>query len=112
MSAAKLTAFYDKEVEDAKAKDVMLSFHLFGFCVKAFFNDVFEKHAAAFEKLGVDANFGLADLFKKLGTLPDAEKSAMDADIKKQCKGKSDAGDSTKGKADCDNYDNGKGNVG
>jgi len=96
MSAAKLAAFYEKEIEDAKAKDVIFSLHLkatmmkvsdpimFGFCVKAFFKDVFAKHAAAFEKLGVNADLGLGDLFKKIATLPEAEKSAIEADIKKQ----------------------------
>jgi len=96
MSAAKLTAFVEREIADAKAKDVMLSLHLkatmmkvsdpimFGFAVKAFFKDVFDKHAATFQTLGVDPNNGLGDLFKKIASLPEAEKAAIEADIKAQ----------------------------
>jgi len=96
MSAAKLTAFYEKEIGDSKAKDVMFSLHLkatmmkvsdpimFGFCVKAFFKDVFDKHAATFDTLGVNSNLGLGDLYKKIATLPEAEKAAIEADIKAQ----------------------------
>eukprot|EP00439_Symbiodinium_sp_Y106_P039140 s2007_g4.t1 len=69
----------DEEINDAKAKDVMLSLHLkatmmkisdpilFGHVVSIYFKDVFAKYEAEFKALGVNPNFGLDDLYKKLG---------------------------------------------
>merc|ERR1719401_2614572 len=57
---------------------------IFGHCVKEFYKDVFEKHAATFEKLGVNPNNGLGDVYKKIASLPEAEKKAIEADIEKQ----------------------------
>jgi len=94
MNCQMLREFYEREIEDAKAKGVLFSLHLkatmmkvsdpimFGHCVKAFYKDVFAKYAATFEKLGVDANNGLGDVYKKIATLPEAEKKAIEEDIK------------------------------
>lgn len=49
---------------------------------KAYFAEVFEKHSETFEKLGVNANNGLGDLYKKIATLPEEERLAIEADIK------------------------------
>merc|ERR1719247_769873 len=54
---------------------------LFGHCVKVFFKDVFEKHADKFAKVGVDANNGLGDVYKKIATLPEEERKEIEADI-------------------------------
>merc|ERR1719331_227232 len=54
---------------------------MFGHCVKAFYKDVFAKYAATFEKLKVDANNGLGDVYKKIVALPEAERKAIEADI-------------------------------
>merc|ERR1719386_591178 len=54
---------------------------MFGHCVKVFYKDVFAKYADTFAKLGVDANNGLGDVYKKIASLPEAEKSAIEADI-------------------------------
>ncbi len=74
MSKKALRAFFEKEIADAKAQGVLLSLHLkatmmkvsdpimFGHAVTVFFKDVFEKHAATFEEIGVDPNNGLGDL--------------------------------------------------
>ena len=78
MSAKALQAFYQKSLDDAKANGVLWSLHLkatmmkvsdpimFGYAVKVFFKDVFAKYADEFAKLGVNANLGLGDLYKKL----------------------------------------------
>jgi len=55
---------------------------MFGHCVKAYFKDVFEKHAATFATLGVDANNGLGDVYKKIATLPANQKKAIEDDLK------------------------------
>ncbi|CAE8588212.1 unnamed protein product [Polarella glacialis] len=93
MSCAALQQFYEQEIEDARAKGVLFSLHLkatmmkvsdpimFGHCVKVYFKDVFAKHAATFAKLGVDANNGLGDVYKKIASLPEAERKEVEADI-------------------------------
>merc|ERR1711937_685898 len=54
---------------------------MFGHCVKVFYKDVFAKYAETFAKLGIDANNGLGDVYKKISALPEAEKKAIEADI-------------------------------
>merc|ERR1719218_238027 len=93
MSSKLLCEFYDEAIDEAKAKGVMFSLHLkatmmkvsdpimFGHCIKVYFKDVFAKYKDTFEKLGVNANNGLAELYKKIATLPEEEKKAIEADI-------------------------------
>jgi isocitrate dehydrogenase len=93
LSAKALRAFYAAQMDDAKAKGVLLSLHLkatmmkvsdpimFGHAVTVFFKDVFEKHAAVIKDLGVNVNNGFGDLVAKLGKLPEAERAAIEADI-------------------------------
>ena len=54
---------------------------MFGHAVSVFFADVFEKHAAALKRLGVNLNNGFGDLLTKIETLPEAEKTAIKDDI-------------------------------
>jgi isocitrate dehydrogenase len=93
MSRRALREFYEEQMQDAKEKDVLLSLHLkatmmkisdpifFGHAVSVYFKDVFEKHADTFEKLGVNPNLGLGDLYDKIATLPEAESAQVKADI-------------------------------
>lgn len=93
MSKNALTAFLDKEIQDAKDKGVLFSLHMkatmmkvsdpiiFGHAVKVFFKDVFKKHADTIAELGVDANNGLGDLYAKIQTLPEAKRAEIEADI-------------------------------
>ena len=93
MSRRALRDFYAKQIADAKAKDVLLSLHLkatmmkvsdpimFGHAVEVFFEDVFKKHAATFERLGVAPNNGIGDAYAKIKALPDAERAAIEADL-------------------------------
>jgi len=94
MSQAKLRAFLAEQVADAKANDVLFSLHMkatmmkvsdpiiFGHAVEVFFADVFTKHAALFDKLGVTATNGLGDVTTKLANATDAERAAVEADLK------------------------------
>jgi len=94
MSKKALRSFLAEQVADAKASDVLFSLHMkatmmkvsdpviFGHAVEVFFADVFEKHAALFEKLGVNANNGLGDVAAKLASATDAERAAVEADLK------------------------------
>ncbi len=93
MSREALVAFLEREIEDARAKGVLFSLHLkatmmkvsdpilFGHAVRAYFKPVFDKHAATFEKLGVDADNGFGDVVAKIATLPEPERKAIEADI-------------------------------
>lgn len=90
LSASALRAFYAKSIEDAKAKGVLWSLHLkatmmkvsdpimFGHAVEVFFADVFKKYANEFKEIGVNANLGLGDLYKKLAKLPADKKAEIE----------------------------------
>jgi isocitrate dehydrogenase len=54
---------------------------IFGHAVSVFFKDVFDKHGALFQKLGVDPDNGLGDLYAKIKTLPDDQRKTIEADI-------------------------------
>lgn len=93
MSKKALMAFLDKEIADAKSQDVLLSLHMkatmmkvsdpiiFGHAVTVFFKNVFEKHAAVLEELGVEVNNGFGDLVSKIQSLPADKKAEIEADI-------------------------------
>ena len=93
MRAASLWTFLDKTIQEAKEKGVLFSVHLkatmmkvsdpiiFGHVVSVFFAPVFEKYSETFERLGVDVNNGLGDVYAKIAKLPDAEREAIEADI-------------------------------
>lgn len=93
MSRNALCAFFEASIQDAKSQGVLLSLHLkatmmkvsdpimFGHAVKVYYKDVFEKHAAAFEKIGVDTRNGLGDVYAKIASLPDDQQKEIEADI-------------------------------
>ncbi|MFK7896400.1 MAG: NADP-dependent isocitrate dehydrogenase [Myxococcota bacterium] len=93
MSKKALVAFLAEQIEDAKAQGVLFSLHMkatmmkvsdpiiFGHAVRVFFADVFEKHGAKLEELGVDVKNGFGDLVEKIAELPDADRKAIEADI-------------------------------
>jgi len=93
MSRRALTEFFTKEIEDAKAKGVLLSLHLkatmmkvsdpimFGHAVRAYYKDVFDKHAATFDQLGVDPDNGIGDVYAKIQKLPADTRAAIEADL-------------------------------
>jgi isocitrate dehydrogenase len=74
MSKRALVAFLGEQIADAKARGVLFSIHLkatmmkvsdpiiFGHAVRAYFDGLFVRHGATFERLGVDVNNGFGDL--------------------------------------------------
>jgi len=94
MSRRALREFLEAQIEDAKKQGVLFSIHLkatmmkvsdpkiFGHAVSVFFKEVFDKHGAVLQKLGVDPDNGLGDLYAKIKTLPDDQRAAIEADIK------------------------------
>lgn len=93
MSCSALREFLAKEIADAKEQDVLFSLHMkatmmkvsdpiiFGHTVSVFFKDVFEKHAATLDELGVNPNNGLGDLVAQLDSLDEAKRVEIQADI-------------------------------
>jgi isocitrate dehydrogenase len=93
MSRSALRAFFAQEIDAARDSNILLSLHLkatmmkvsdpimFGHAVTVFFADVFEKYAAVFAELGIDANNGLGDVYAKIANLPDAERAEIEADL-------------------------------
>jgi len=88
-----LRSFIETEIESAKNEGVLFSLHLkatmmkvsdpiiFGHVVSVFYKDVFAKHAAVFEKIGVDVKNGLGDVYAKIKNLPAEQQAEIEADI-------------------------------
>ncbi|ENS5354061.1 NADP-dependent isocitrate dehydrogenase [Vibrio cholerae] len=93
MSKKALIAFFEKEIADAKAQDVLFSLHMkatmmkvsdpviFGHAVKVYYKAVFDKYGQLFEQLGVDVNNGLGDVYAKIQSLPEAQRAEIEAAI-------------------------------
>ena len=93
LSSKALQEFYQKGIDEAKKRDVLLSLHLkatmmkvsdpimFGFAVKVFFKDLIAKHSELFNSLGVNFNNGLGDLYSKLDQVDSSKKAEIEADI-------------------------------
>jgi isocitrate dehydrogenase len=93
LSVEDLIEFLQQQKADAKKQGVLFSLHMkatmmkvsdpiiFGHAVKVFFEDLFKKHQAVFEKIGVDVNNGFGDLIAKIQSLPESERKAIESDI-------------------------------
>ncbi len=93
MSKAALREYLEREIAAAKDEGVLLSLHMkatmmkvsdpiiFGQAVEVFYSAVFEKHAAVFSEIGVDANNGIGDVYSKIKQLPEAQQQEIEADI-------------------------------
>ncbi|KYN89781.1 isocitrate dehydrogenase [Vibrio cidicii] len=93
LSKNALVTFFEKEIAEAKAQDVLLSLHMkatmmkvsdpviFGHAVKVYYKEVFDKYGELFAKLGVDVNNGLGDVYAKIASLPNAQKEEIEAAI-------------------------------
>ena len=78
MSLKELKKFAKEQIIDAKAKNLLFSLHLkasmmkisdpviFGCFVREFFDEIFQEFRNEFEKIGVNENNGLKDLFEKI----------------------------------------------
>jgi len=91
LSIKELTNFYEREIEEAKESDILLSLHLkatmmkvsdpifFGHCVRVFFKDAFEKHGELLTSIGANPNNGLSAVLKsaKAKLPPDQAKEVL-----------------------------------
>jgi len=102
MSMAELKLFLEKEINDAKEKDILFSLHLkatmmkvsdpiiFGAVVKVFYKEIFEKHKEKFNEIGVDVKNGLGDIYNKIENLSEEDKTAIVKDIEELYSSKPD----------------------
>ncbi|MCG8761797.1 NADP-dependent isocitrate dehydrogenase [Tenacibaculum finnmarkense] len=93
MSKKALLAFLSEELADTKEKGLLFSLHMkatmmkvsdpiiFGHAVRVFFKDLFAKHSATFEEIGVDVNNGFGNLLSNLEEVSADKKAAILADI-------------------------------
>ncbi|GAA4811852.1 NADP-dependent isocitrate dehydrogenase [Litoribaculum gwangyangense] len=93
MSKKALVTFFDKQVADAREKGVLFSLHMkgtmmkvsdpiiFGYAVKAYFKDVFDKYGTLLNEIGVDVNNGLGNLLENIQQLPENKRKDIEADI-------------------------------
>jgi len=98
LSKKELIGFLDKQIKDAKSKNVLFSLHMkatmmkvsdpiiFGHAVEVFFKDVFDKHSKTFEEIGVDVKNGFGDLLNDIQKLPENKRKEIEADIEKALK--------------------------
>ncbi len=93
LSKKALLDFLKEQVADAKEKNILFSLHMkatmmkvsdpiiFGHALQTFFSNVFDKHAATFNDLGISPNNGLENLLNKLSDLPKDKKEEIENDI-------------------------------
>ena len=93
MSKNALRSFIAAEIEDAKAKGVLLSVHLkatmmkvsdpimFGQIVAEFYKDALAKHADVLAQIGFNLNNGIGDLYARIKALPADQQAQIEADI-------------------------------
>ncbi|KHA61861.1 isocitrate dehydrogenase [Vibrio variabilis] len=91
MNKKALVEFFEEQIAEAKEQDVLLSLHMkatmmkvsdpviFGHAVKVYYKDVFAKYGELFDKLGVDVNNGIGDVYAKIQALPAAQKEEIEA---------------------------------
>jgi isocitrate dehydrogenase len=93
MSCRQLREFFAREIDDAKAKGLLLSLHvkatmmkvsdpiIFGHAVEVYYGDVFSKYAKLFDKLGVESNNGIGDVYAKLEDADAKQRADVEAAI-------------------------------
>jgi isocitrate dehydrogenase len=93
MNVKALRAFFAAQIAEAKATGLLLSLHLkatmmkvsdpvmFGHAVTVFFEPVFTKHADTFQRLGINPNNGLGDVYAKIKGLPADKRAEIEKDI-------------------------------
>ena len=90
-----LLAFLEREIKDAKEKDVLFSLHMkatmmkvsdpiiFGHAVEVYFKDLFDTYRSDFNKIGVDVRNGFGDLESKIKELSDEKRNDIQTAIQK-----------------------------
>jgi len=97
MRCQALRAFLAEQIAHAKAQGVLFSIHLkatmmkvsdpilFGHAVSVFYQEALSKHADTLAAIGFNPNNGIGDLYARLPTLPEATRTAIEADLAAVC---------------------------
>ena len=84
-----LRDFFAEQIEAAQKDDVLLSIHIkatmmkvsdpiiFGHLVSIYYQDVFNKYADIFSKLGINPNNGIGDVYAKINSLPEDQQTEI-----------------------------------
>ncbi|OED38282.1 isocitrate dehydrogenase (NADP(+)) [Chromatiales bacterium (ex Bugula neritina AB1)] len=95
MSKRALLEFLEAQIQEAKEQGVLFSLHLkatmmkisdpiiFGHAVRVFFRDLFDQHAEALDRAGVNVNNGFGNLLNSLSTFADDECNSIQQSITK-----------------------------
>src|SRR4051794_33305985 len=95
MHVAALRSFLREQIQRAKDEDVLFSVHLkatmmkvsdpviFGHVLETFLPAVFEEHGQALAEAGLSSHNGLGSILAGLDKLPDDERSAVEAAVKR-----------------------------
>jgi isocitrate dehydrogenase len=93
MRRSALEAFLATQVAEAREQGILLSVHvkatmmkvsdpiIFGHAVRAFLGDVMDVHAELLARCGADPDDGLGAMLAAIATLPDAERTVVEAAI-------------------------------
>ena len=93
MSKLALCDFYEEQMQDAHKTGVMFSLHVkatmmkvshpivFGHCVRIFYKEAFDKHQQLFDRLGINVNNGLVNLYEKIEGLPRSLREEIHEDL-------------------------------
>ena len=93
MSINALKNFLKTEIKEAKDSNILLSVHMkstmmkvsdpiiFGHVLKVFFKNFLEKNAKILKDLNVNLNSGLSNLYEKINTLEETEKSRLISEL-------------------------------
>ncbi|MFT7654483.1 MAG: isocitrate dehydrogenase [Limisphaerales bacterium] len=95
MSVTALREFLEEEYEGARKAGLLASLHLkatmmkisdpiiFGHAVEVYYKEAFEKHRETFDKLGVNANLGLASVLDKVREQTFSLRNEIEADLRR-----------------------------
>ena len=90
MSMSTLKTFLAEQIAESKKQGVLFSLHMkatmmkvsdpiiFGAAVSVFYKDVFEKYGEVLDELGVNPNNGIGDLYNKIQSLPDDQRTEIE----------------------------------
>ncbi|MDZ4852626.1 MAG: NADP-dependent isocitrate dehydrogenase [Pirellulaceae bacterium] len=93
MNRIALRDFYAREIADAKQQGLLLSLHLkatmmkisdpviFGHALSVYFDKVLQKWGKELDSVGFNPNNGLADLLKRIESLPSEQQAAIKASL-------------------------------
>tara|TARA_B110000003_G_C16638838_1_gene529388 strand:+ start:20 stop:1711 length:1692 start_codon:yes stop_codon:yes gene_type:complete len=98
MNIGKLQEFIENEISDCKTKDLLFSLHLkasmmkvsdpiiFGHVLKVFFKKFLKKNKILLDKLNIDLNSGLSNLYEKINNLDKNTREKLDEELKYEFK--------------------------